>query len=259
MSESVVFTCDFCGTKSEPESSDWPRTRRGRVELVLPAQRFHAEPRSVEPAAYEGGAFPPMIPFFPGPVGAAFPPSALSPTSLSNAAAQLPSADAAEAPEEEDNRFVATLCDQCMRRVAGLFDVKVETQEEYVARSLHHAYREPLQPLPPSPTSVRSPASARPPASAGVDRASGYGMIGKVVAQFPNEPPAPNSGGLVQQFPTPQPHETEETAAAASVAAAAAASAVSAASAASAEKPSKDAKGSDPATWTTLQGGVSGP
>ena len=174
---------------------------------MLPAQRFHVTPRNV--AAYDEGALPtPLFPIFPGLVGETLPSAVLS----------MPTAEVQT--EDEDNRFVATLCDQCMRRIASLFDVRVETQEEFVARNVprsHSHHREVPAPMPirmsdPIADGIRSVIAD------GIRSVAGSGnstleMIkaaertsqGKVVTQYPNKPD-PNSGGLVQQFRTPEAH-----------------------------------------------------
>jgi hypothetical protein len=191
MSESIIFCCDFCGQRSEEEPASWPRSKRGRVELVLPEQRFHVAPRTVEPVLYEGApAFPGMslpLPSFPGPVGAAFPPAAF-PMPMPSALSPEP---IAASEEEDENRWVATLCDQCMRRIAGLFDLKLETHEEALARSAREAE-----------SRSRSHAQMRP------DPGVLSSLKGEMVAQYPTRPPhsEPGPGGLVEQFPTPKPY-----------------------------------------------------
>lgn len=186
MGESIIFCCDFCGQRSEEEPASWPRTKRGRVELVLPDQRFHVAPRAIEPVLYEGmPVFPGGVPMpsFPGPVGAAFPPSAF-PLPIPS-----PVVDP-EVPEEED-RWIATLCDQCMRRIAGLFDLKLETHEEFLARGAREAE-----------SRSRAHAQMRP------DSGVLSSLKGEMIAQYPTRPPhsEPGPGGLVEQFPTPKPY-----------------------------------------------------
>lgn len=178
MSESIIFQCDFCGARSEEEPMDWPRQRHCRVELVVPDRRFIVAPHTVEPVLYEAAATLPLAPVFPGPVGAAFPPAAF-PMPL-----PIPVADGVEelgavVPESEV-RWVATLCDQCIRRIGGLFDLKLETPEEITAR--HERERAA------APTFPRGDKSGS--------------MRAEMVKHFPSGP-VPNRGGLIDQFPTP--------------------------------------------------------
>ena len=187
MGESVIFQCDFCGQRSEEEPANWPRTKHGRVELVLPAQRFHVAPRAVEPVLYEGmPMFPGMpMPSFPGPVGAAFPPSAFPmPIPLSGLSGSVAGPDSVTPSEEGlEDRWIGTLCDQCMRRIAGLLDLKLETHEEVLARN-EKLSRDAMRRAEPTPL----PEGGR----------------GKMVLQYPT--PETGPGGLVDQFPTPKPH-----------------------------------------------------
>lgn len=86
--ESVIFQCDFCGTRSEEESAVW-RRQHCSVELVLRGSRF----------SRVAGSHPLYgVPF--------------------------------SAPEIEDERWAASLCDRCMKRVSALFGINLETPEE---------------------------------------------------------------------------------------------------------------------------------
>ena len=178
MSESVIFQCDFCGARSEEEPTDWPRQRHCRVELVVPDRRFIVAPRTVEPVLYEAmaGTHLPM-PVFPGPVGAAFPPAAF-PMPVPIPVAEVVEGLAAPAPENEV-RWTATLCDQCIRRIGGLFDLKLETPEEITSRHERERAAAPVFP-----------------------RSEHTGMKAEMVKQYPSEP-IPNRGGLIDQYPTP--------------------------------------------------------
>ncbi len=86
--ETVIFQCDFCGTKSEEESAVWRRPHCS-VELVLRGHRF--TPLAGSHALYG-------VPF--------------------------------SAPEIEDSRWAATLCDRCTKRIAALLGLTLETAEE---------------------------------------------------------------------------------------------------------------------------------
>ena len=184
MSESVIFQCDFCGGRSEEEPTAWPRPKRCRVELVLPPERFHVTEREVASPLYipmppppHGIALPPL-PFFPGPVGAAFPPAAFPmPMPIS------PGASSPEPIHEDEGRWTVSLCDQCARRIAALFDLHLETLEEHQSKLARQA--------PPAPL----PGSGLPTA-----------MKGEMIAQYETEPPdsKPGSGGLVKQYRTPR-------------------------------------------------------
>jgi hypothetical protein len=86
--ETVIFQCDFCGTKSEEESAVWLR-QHCSVELVLRGSRFS---RVAGSHSLYG------VPF--------------------------------TVPEIEDERWAASLCDRCMKRVSALFGINLETPEE---------------------------------------------------------------------------------------------------------------------------------
>jgi hypothetical protein len=86
--ETVIFQCDFCGTRSEEESAVW-RRQHCSVELVLRGSRFS---RVAGSHSLYG------VPF--------------------------------TVPEIEDERWAASLCDRCMKRVSALFGINLETPEE---------------------------------------------------------------------------------------------------------------------------------
>src|SRR5271166_463206 len=86
--ESVIFQCDFCGTKSEEESAVWRRPHCS-VEIVLRGHRF--SPLAGSHTLYG-------VPF--------------------------------SAPDIEDSRWAATLCDRCMKRISALLGLNLETAEE---------------------------------------------------------------------------------------------------------------------------------
>ena len=184
MSESVIFQCDFCGSRSEEEPAGWPRQKRCRVELCVAGRRLIPLLRPADPLLYAPIHAPaPDFPF-PGPVGATFPPAAF-PMMPGMPPVFDPAHAASE--EEEDERWSAAVCDGCMRRIAGLFGLWLETPEEGAAR------RAP----PRAPPDVRSP----------ISEAVLSSLKGEVVAQYPTRPPRSEGGGLVEQFPTPKPHQ----------------------------------------------------
>jgi len=147
--ETVIFQCDFCGTKSEEESAVWRRSHCS-VELVLRGSRF----------SRVAGSHPLYgVPF--------------------------------TAPEIEDERWAATLCDRCMKRVSALFGINLETVEEARWRQEQLA---------------RSVAT-----QAAYESAAGAGMRGVMTDQFRT----PDVGGVaartapfapmaVVQYPTPK-------------------------------------------------------
>ena len=150
-----VFRCDFCGTQSEAEDASWVLPRCS-VEFVLRGQRFMTiRPRS----AYE-------IPTDVGPITA-----------------------------EEDERWTSYLCDDCMKRVSALFNLKLETKEERESRLNQEA----------AEIEARAVSSR-----------------GHFVTQFQNpttlnaagtpitDRPIPFPGGLVQQYPN-GPHVKDPT------------------------------------------------
>lgn len=147
--ETVVFTCDFCGTKSEEESAVWRRSHCS-VELVLRGNRF--TPLAGSQPLYG-------VPF--------------------------------SAPEIEDSRWAATLCDRCMKRISALLGLNLETAEE--AR-------------------WRQEALSRQVASqAAYDNAAAAGMRGVMTDQFrtPDVPhvaarSSPFAPVAVVQYPTPK-------------------------------------------------------
>ena len=90
--ETINFQCDFCGVKSEEESAVWRRPRCS-IELVLRGSRFAT-------------------------------------VSSSHSLYGLPPGLGATPETAEDERWAATLCDRCMKRVAALFGLSLETPEE---------------------------------------------------------------------------------------------------------------------------------
>jgi hypothetical protein len=183
MAETIIFHCDMCGQKSDEEPAAWPRRERCRVELVFRGQRF------VLPGADPMAAPPPPPPSFDW---SAPPPSAFGPSPFPQPM-PLPLDPAAQAgPPDEDARVAYTLCDACMRRVGGLFDMRLETLEEY---------------------SLRAERAAQDAARAASMAASGgfvpRSIKGEMVTQFPTRQPSehsgPGPGGLVDQFPTEPP------------------------------------------------------
>jgi hypothetical protein len=90
--ETIRFQCDFCGMKSEEESVAWRRPRCS-IELVMRGSRF----------ATVSGSHPLY---------------------------GLPPGAGATPESAEDERWAATLCDRCMKRVAALFGLNLETPEE---------------------------------------------------------------------------------------------------------------------------------
>ena len=147
--ETVVFQCDFCGSKSEEESTVWRRPHCS-VELVLRGHRF--TPLAGSHTLYG-------VPF--------------------------------SAPEIEDSRWAATLCDRCMKRISALLGLNLETPEE--ARWRQDAL------------------SRQVAAQAAYDNAAAAGMRGVMTDQFPTpEVPhvaarsSPFAPVAVVQYPTPK-------------------------------------------------------
>jgi hypothetical protein len=186
MSETIIFQCDFCGSKSEEESAAWQRRERCRVELVLRGHRFAVVPQPAyfPPASMSGipgmPAMPPMDPWQAAAAAAAQmgipvppPPMVFAPPPPS------PSED------EEDARMGLVLCDECTSRIGALLGFKIETHEEI---------------------SLRQEAMAREIASAvnaSVGRGSGAWKA-EMVDQFPTgERGSHTTTGFVKQWPNP--------------------------------------------------------
>jgi len=105
------------------------------------------------------------------------------------------------APDIEDERWAATLCDRCMRRIAALFGLGLETAEEARWRQEELASR------------VASEVAR----VAGGGLPTDSGMRGKMVDQFETPPhPAgrsiPTAPVSVVQYPTPKTIDPEKVA-----------------------------------------------
>jgi hypothetical protein len=190
MAESVIFSCDLCGTRSEEEISD-SRTQRCGVEFVFRGGRFAVHGAAAQAPLPPVAAAPSLPGFlFPFPI----PP-------------QQQSQQQSESPPSDELRVHYALCDGCVRRIAGLFDLRVEQVAEVGAPG-------PWEPLdrgafsPFAPQSGSSPfgaaarVSSRPLSEAEeMERRRAESSRGEMIAQFPNRPGAGMPLDPVVQFP----------------------------------------------------------
>lgn len=170
--ETAIFRCDFCGARSEEEMIGWRRPRCS-VEIILRGHRFVSRFDGHTSATLLGAPFaPPPIP------------------------GDMP-------PPLDDERWSSALCDKCMKRIAALFGLPLETPEEVAQHEAQVAER-----------------VAQQAARGAAEMAS---LRGQLVQQFPTPPAAgsfvadkgkeggsiDDNGGMVAQFPTESPESLQ--------------------------------------------------